>query len=232
MRQAMRFLVVWCGLASAPLRADIFMVSPGMTVLTPPVSVEGEGFTVSSSTIFIIDEGISTVPLGPPDLFVNAFGPGVHGGGFPPSALLPPGSAFHSYLVHFDPAGGVVSLTGSVTFDPGELIFGIQTYSPLLYTTDAAFGNPLVTYPAGFLSTRGFDTLPAPADTVTIAGDLNSATFSLTAELGIDQARIFTIPVPQPASIVLLLAGGGFAFARRHRCAGCGEGGVGRGSAV
>lgn len=206
------------GLFCTPLvRADILFVDAGMTILTSPVVLADEGFTESSTTIFIIDEGLSVVPAGPPDLFVNAFGAGAHGGSFPPSLMMPPGALFHSYLVHFDPAGGVVSLSGSVTFDVGEIIFGIQTYAPLLYTTDGPFGDPLVTYPAGFISTRGFDTLPAPADMVTIAADLNSATFSLTAELGIDQARIFTIPVPQPASLTLLLASAGFGMMKRRR---------------
>lgn len=188
--------------------ADILSVSGAMTISTPPVSVAGEGITESSSDILIIDEGVSIVPPGPPALFVNAFGPGPHGESPPPpSLMLPPGSIFHSYLVHFDPAGGVVSLTGGVTFDPGETIFGIQTYAPLLYSTDGPFGNPSVVYPGVFISTRAFDTLPAPADMVTIAGDLNSATFALTAELGMDQARIFTVPVPEPSSAALLLLG-------------------------
>lgn len=194
-------------LCASITRADISSVSGAMTILTPPVSVAAEGITESSSTIFIIDEGVSIVPLAPPTLFVNAFGPGPHGESFPPSAVLPPGMALHSYLVHFDPDGGVVSLTGSVTFDPGEIIFGIQTHTPLLYATDGFFGDPGVAYPVAFISTRAFDTLPAPADMVTIAGDLNSATFALTAEIGIDQARIFTIPVPEPSSAVLVLAG-------------------------
>lgn len=198
--------------------ADIFAVSGAMTVLTPPVSVAGEGITESSATIFVIDEGISIVPPGPPALFVNAFGPGPHGESFPPSLVMPPGAVFHSYLVHFDPAGGIVSLTGSITFDPGETIFGIQTHAPLLYTTDGPFGNPSVAYPGAFIATRAFDTLPAPADLVTIAGDLNSATFSLTAELGMDQARIFTVPVPEPSSAVLLAVGAGvLASIRRWR---------------
>lgn len=194
-------------LAAGQTKADILSVSGAMAVLATPVSVEGEGFTESSSSIYIIDEGISIVPASPPILSVNAFGPGPHDDSFPPSLTLPPGAAFHSYLVHFDPAGGVVSLTGGVTFDPGEVIFGIQTHTPLLYTTDGPFGIPTVDYPGVFISTRGFDSLPAPADVVDIAIDLNSAIFSLTAELGIDQARIFTIPVPEPSSAALLAAG-------------------------
>lgn len=202
---------------ASPVRAAVFAVSGAMTVLTPPVSVAAEGITESSSTIYIIDEGVSIVPAGPPDLFVNAFGPGPHGDSFPPSLMLPPGAVFNTYLVHFDPAGGTVSLTGTVTFDPGETIFGIQTHTPLLYTTDGPFGHPDVTYPGAFISTRAFDTLPAPADVVTIAGDLNSAIFALTAELGVDQARIFTYTVPEPSRAVLLLLGAALGLVRRRR---------------
>jgi hypothetical protein len=194
-------------LSAGSTYADILSVSATMTILTPPVSVAGEGITESSTTIFVIDEGISVVPPGPPALFVNAFGPGPHGDSFPPSLMMPPGSVLHSYLVHFDPAGGIVSLTGTITFDPGETIFGIQTHAPLLYSTDGPFGDPSVVYPGAFIATRAFDTLPAPADVVTIAGDLNSATFALTAELGMDQARIFTVPVPEPSSAALLIVG-------------------------
>lgn len=212
--------VLCCAFAvqcASPVQAAIFSVSGAMTILSPPVSVAGEGITESSSTIFIIEEGSTIVPGSPPDLFVNAFGPGSHGDSFPPSLTLPPGSLFNSYLVHFDPTGGVVSLTGTVTFDPGELIFGIQTHTPLLYTTDGPFGHASVTYPGAFISTRAFDALPAPADVVTIAGDLNSAIFSLTAELGMDQARIFTYMVPEPSRIALLLLGTALCMARR-RC--------------
>ena len=198
--------------------ADVLSVSGAMTILAPPVSVASEGVTESSSAIFIIDEGISIVPPSPPDLFVNAFGPGPHDDSYPPSLLMPAGMVLHSYLVHFDPAGGIVSLTGGVTFDPGEMIFGIQTHTPLLYSTDGPFGDPSVVYPGAFISTRAFDSLPGPADMVTIAGDLNSATFALTAELGVDQARIFTIPVPEPSSAVLLAAGAAlFGLMRRAR---------------
>lgn len=187
--------------------ADILSVSGAMATLTPPVSVAGEGITESSTAIFIVDEGISIVPPSPPDLFVNAFGPGAHDGSYPPSLLMPPGAVFHTYLVHFDPVSGTISLSGSITFDPGETIFGIQTHTPLLYSTDGPFGHPSVTYPGAFISTRAFDTLPAPADSVTIMGDLNSVSFSLTAELGVDQARIFTIPVPEPTSAALMMVG-------------------------
>jgi hypothetical protein len=202
-------------LCTGPVQADIFSLTGAMAEITPPVSVADEGITESSSTIFIIDEGVSIVPPSPPALFVNAFGPGPHDDSFPPSLLMPPGSVFHSYLVHFDPSGGIVALAGSVTFDPGETIFGIQTYSPLLYSTDGPFGHPLVTYPGVFIATRAFDTLPAPADMVTIAGDLNSATFALTAELGIDQARIFT--VPEPSSAALLFVAAALGLIRRNR---------------
>jgi hypothetical protein len=194
-------------LSAGPAHAAILSVSGAMTILTPPADVSAEGITESSSLIFIIDEGVSIVPPAPPTLLVNAFGAGPHDDSFPPGIALPPGMLLHSYLVHFDPDGGVVSLTGGVTFDPGEIIFGIQTHTPLLYSTDGPFGDPGVMYPGAFIATRAFDSLPGPADMVTIAGDLNSAIFALTAELAVDQARIFTIPVPEPSSAALLGVG-------------------------
>ena len=109
-------------------------------------------------------------------------------------------------------------------YPAGEALQPVATATTLrirngkLHTTDGPFGNPSVAYPGAFIATRAFDTLPAPADLVTIAGDLNSATFSLTAELGMDQARIFTVPVPEPSSAVLLAVGAGvLASIRRWR---------------
>jgi hypothetical protein len=65
----------------------------------------------------------------------------------------------------------------------------------------------LATYPGAFDMFRAFETLPG-TDTVTLPVGMGSASFTLFAELGVDQARIITSPViPEPASIVLLAAG-------------------------
>ena len=118
----------------------------------------------------------------------------------------------HTYFVHFDPDGGVVMLTGSVTFDPGETIIGIQTHTPYLEFADPLVGDPMATYPTG-VDFRAFESLPG-LDTVMVPFSLDSASFTLFAELSIDQARIVTIPEPATMG---LLALGGLAISRRRK---------------
>jgi hypothetical protein len=184
-------------LVANPADADILFTTGAMTPITSPVSFV-EGDTESSTSIAILDEGITVLPA---DVLVNAFGVGIHDGSAPPYLFVPLGTRVHSYLVHFDPVGGgFATLTGGVFFDPGEIIVGIQTHTPLLYDADPIVGDPMATYPP-FMEFRAFETLPG-TDTVTIAPGLGSASFTLFAELGIDQARIFT--VPEPSSLTLL----------------------------
>ena len=121
----------------------------------------------------------------------------------------------HTYIVHFDPDGGVVELTGSVTFDPGETIIGIQTHTPYLDGSDAAVGDPLATYPTGLLDFRAFESLPG-IDEVTVPPGVGSASFTLIAELGIDQARIVTL-VPEPATLTVLALGGLTVWRKRRK---------------
>jgi hypothetical protein len=134
---------------------------------------------------------------------LNVYGVGIHGDDPPPYLVVPAGTRVQSYLVHFDPVGSsFATLTGAVFFDPGETIIGIQTHTPLLYTTDGPLGDPLATYPGTFDAFRGFETLPGP-DSVTLPPGLGSASFTLFAELGVDHARILTVPVPEPTSFVV-----------------------------
>ncbi len=208
-------LVLLCGLTfllAQPAAADILSTTGAMTEIAAPASF-ADGVLESSTEIVILDEGTTVLPG---DVVVNAFGPGVHTGSIASTTIIPGGTWVHSYIVHFDPDGGVVTLTGDVFFDPGETIVGIQTHSPLLDFTDAIAGGPPPIYPTGTL-TRGFETLPG-TDTVTIAPGLASASFTLIAELGIDEARIFT--VPEPSSLALsVIAAIGITYWLRRRAA-------------
>lgn len=189
-------------------QADILATSGAMVEVAPPPSLVAEAFE-SSTEIRIIDEG-SKFLVAP--LFVDGFGPGPQ---FPAGVLdvLPPGLFVHTYIIHFDPDGGKISLTGDVTFDPGEIIVGLAMHPPYLAASDGfPVGDPFITYPTGS-TTRGFETLPG-IDTAFIAGDLNSVSFTLFAELKIDQARIFT--VPEPSTIALLVAGAALCVSRRR----------------
>lgn len=199
------------------VRAEIASTAGAMTEIAPPASVV-VGALESSSTIYVFEEGVSTVPL-TPDLFFDHIGPGSFEGTPPPFFLMPKGATLHSYLVHFDPVGtALTSLTGSITFEPGESIVGIQAHTPDIYSTDGFFGAAGVTYPAsGTDLTRGFDTFVTIDDTGSVAFDLNTVTFMLAAELGVDEARIFTVIVPEPSSFALVLVGVGLRLARRRR---------------
>lgn len=204
-----------CGLpalAASPAAADILFTSGAMAPIFAPVSLL-DGATESSTLIGILDEGLKVLPT---DIAVNAVGPGVHTYAAGPPLTITAGSLIHSYIVHFDPAGGVVALTGAVTFDPGEFIIGIMTHTPYLDASDAAAGHPMAIYPTGLLPFRAFETLPG-TDTVTIAPGLGSASFSLIAELGIDQARIITSPAPAPSSLLALVVASAAMGARRRR---------------
>ena len=78
------------------------------------------------------------------------------------------------------------------------------------------FANSQVTGDrTGVLSSRASATLPGTdAVVISSAFGLDSASFTLYAELGIDQARIVTVPEPATLS---LLALGGLAVIRRRR---------------
>lgn len=200
LRQAATALLL--GLATTgSAHAAIAATTGAMSPIVSPVSFL-DGVTESSSSIVILDEGLSLLPL---SVLVNAFGPGVHDDSIAMLLEIPAGAPVHSYFVHFDPDGGVVALTGSVTFEAGQIIIGIQTHTPLLNDSDPLVGDPLATYPTGLLAFRAFEDLPG-TDTVTISPDLLTASFSLVAELGVDQARIFTVPAPVPVPPAAWLA--------------------------
>lgn len=196
-------LIGIAGFMAAHAQAGVMMTTGALSVTAPPASF-AEGSTESSTGFVILDEGVKVLPS---DVTVNAFGVGVFTGSTAMLATLPKDSLVQTYFVHFDPVGSMfATVTGAVFFDPGQIILGIQTHTPLIDSTDL-LGHPTPTYPTGF-STRGFETLPG-TDTVTIAPGLGSASFTFFAELGIDQARIFTtpsaIPVPAPGAAAFML---------------------------
>ncbi|GMV24266.1 MAG: hypothetical protein AMXMBFR58_02970 [Phycisphaerae bacterium] len=199
--------------STAPAFADVAFTTGSMVEVFAPYSfVTGEN--ESSSAIAILDEGLTLLPS---DVELNVYTPGTHGDNPPPYLIVPAGTLVQTYLVHFDPTGtSFATLTGSVVFEPGEVIIGLQTHTPLLYVTDPLVGHPLATYPAVFDDFRGFETLPGP-DSVTLPLTMASASFTLFAELGVDHARIFTIPVPSPSTLAAVMSVGALGAIRRRR---------------
>ncbi|MGH0028927.1 MAG: PEP-CTERM sorting domain-containing protein [Myxococcota bacterium] len=199
---------------SGPAGSVIVSTSGSLVETTSPISLL-EGDTESSTEFVILDEG-PTVLSG--EIFVNKVGPGLHTGSSGTPIPIATGTLVNTYIVHFDPAGGVITLSGGVTFEPDEIILGIQTHTPWLDGADGIVGDPMTTYPTGLLEFRAFESLPG-LDSLTIDPSLESVSFTLIAELGIDQARIVTTVVPEPGTASLLALGLG-ALALRGKPAG------------
>ncbi len=128
-----RILVVALASAIAMLanqaNGNILFTTGAMTPIPAPVSFVTDA-TESSTSIAILDEGVSVLPG---NVFVNAYTVGVHGDTPPPYLMVPSATRVHSYFVHFDPIGSsFATLTRAVFFDPGETIIGVQTHTPLL----------------------------------------------------------------------------------------------------
>lgn len=106
-------------------------------------------------------------------------------GSSPAGATLSAGTAFDSYLMHFDPVGSNASLTKTAT---GSIVFardiiGIVLDSTKLTTTDGALGS-IGNY--GAAGDRGVQL--AGSDFITISANRRTLTFSLTIS-GDDMAQ-------------------------------------------
>lgn len=177
--------------------ADIITTTGAMVAIPAPASFL-EGDLESSTAIVVLDEGTKFLPI---TVTLDVAGPGTYDASPGTPSFLAAGTIVHTYFVHFDPVGAAFSsATGAVFFEPDEMIVGIQILSPSLDMSQVPpIPHPTPLYPAGS-PTRGFEFLPG-TDTVTISPDLGSASFSFFAELSVDQARIFTVAVPEPAAL-------------------------------
>lgn len=138
------------------------------------------------------------------------------------SALIPVGTQFNSYLFHFDPVGspGIALYNSTIKFD--NPIIGVQLFSNG-FTLQKPAGTPyqgtleqgdtqvflnggpapayypgIVNYPPLGLNSRGIE---EDALQITIVGNqLTLAGQVFGAE--IDQVRILTAAVPEPASVI------------------------------
>ena len=218
MRRTLALVVSMLGLAPVPAGAVIISTTGAMTLTpVPPPTSLAPGMLESSTAILVFDEGPSTLPF---TITTNIDVPGTYVGGAIDPGFIFAGTTVNSYIVHFDPVGsGYASLSGSFTLEALEMIVGIDVLPLELDVGDPLVGHPLLTYPGGF-PTRGFESLPMPADSVTWSGGAGpTVSVTLSAELGIDQMRVFAVMVPEPGSLALgafglVLLG---AVARRRR---------------
>ena len=165
-----------------------------MTLILAPPDVTLNAFE-SDTEIWIFDEVQNFVLAA--DLSVNFGGSG---------GKISAGTRINSHFVHKDILGGLITLSGTATFD--GTILGIIASPALLDASDSILGLVGTTYPTG-LDRRGTQIGEggASADSIIFAGN----TLTLTSESSSrpDQLRVITAAsvVPVPAAVWLFGSG-------------------------
>jgi uncharacterized protein (TIGR03382 family) len=189
-------------LVSAPASAAITGVFGATTqVFTPATCVPGG---LQSFNAFAWDEVQSRTIINFPVDMVN--NPGASSA--PIAGTI--SGVVDSHFIHFDGFPGVISATGSVTFN--NPIVGVNFFNASLDATDGLFGDPGTTYPT-FFPFRDLTTNNSGFNIVGNTINFNLSNFSPVG--GVVQIRVFTqVPAPGAAGVAGLL---GAAMLRRRR---------------
>lgn len=119
------------------------------------------------------------------------------------------GTFLSSYMLHFDPLGsGAASYNGSVTFE--QKIIGVFVRDARLDGSDAVLGGGTLYYTGG---NRGWE--PASEDFAISVGEY-TISISGAASSPMDEYRVVTEGVPEPATMTILGLGA-LAAATRKR---------------
>lgn len=196
--------------------AGIIATSGAVIQITPPASVEG-GALESDSDIRVFAEK-SNLTLAQ-SFAVNIKNPGTYSGLAGPTGSLAAGLVIDSYMFHTDHVGipGGQSYDGSITFDTD--ILAVITGKSRLDSSDPVVGLPTVAYPTGVSSIdRGTLDSTGAGDVLTLSGNRRTFTFHIShSSDNIEQFRIITEAVPEPASALLVMLGGLALGIRRRR---------------
>ena len=114
-------------------------------------------------------------------------------------ASISEGTVVDSYFLHSEPLNQPKVYTGSITFSTPVL--GVIVLSAGLDSTDALLGAPGTLYPGGLLA-RGLELSPTE-DFVTLSSDLKTLSVQFTTHDAVDEVRILTAAVPEPATLIL-----------------------------
>lgn len=140
----------------------------------------------------------------------NAANSGVHSSEGGPG-FVPAGTAINSYYLHYDSLTSGPTNAGTLTFDEFQQILGVIVETDTLKATD---------FLGGLSSLQGPRLAPGESspDIFTLSDDLRTVSFNLlNGGSNVDQIRIITQLVPEPATLSLLALGGLGILARRRR---------------
>ncbi|APZ95173.1 hypothetical protein Fuma_04828 [Fuerstiella marisgermanici] len=177
--------------------ADIVAVTGDIQITAPPASV-GIGVIESSTSGIVFQERSGYQLLADTRVSIpGAVGTYDENADMDPMDL-PAGLTVNSYLMHFDPNFGAPRFQGTVEFaDP---IVGVMLLPFALNNSDAELAAPGTVYPTSASSRRGLD-----FDDFTILDSLEvlsdrSIRFDFSTSNAVDQIRIVTSAIPEPAS--------------------------------
>jgi hypothetical protein len=165
--------------------ADIVNTTGAVTVVAPPPSLSLGQFESATEIRAIREQSlVLSAPVGveikTPGTYMSPGSPG----------FIAAGTAVQVYLFHEDiPGTGLITLTGSVTFDTP--ILGIITSEGGLDATDLSLGVPGTVYNTGEPLRGTFDS--SPQDQITLSADLRTVTFdAYRTSTYVDQIRVIT----------------------------------------
>lgn len=115
-----------------------------------------------------------------------------------------------SYMFHFDVVSGTQSYDGTVNFN--QKILGVFILDASLDGSDALLGGG-TTFFTG--SARGWE--PSNNEDFTISADLMSINFRGTVSSPMDEMRVITEGVPEPATMAIFGLGAAALAARKRR---------------
>jgi hypothetical protein len=213
MRLQMKILVfaaAMCFPAFGAIATPVYIATPaeGVASVTPAVSLIEAPANVrldqweSNTEIFAFWESTTTLAK---SVHVNITTPGLYDG----TALHPltpgdiaVGTTVSSYMLHSDPVSGAWTYTGGITFQ-GDIL-GVILLTNTLGASDDALGHPGTLYWQGS-GYRGLELDPSGTDqeTFMLQVDDVTGTVRFRTSSDIDEVRILTSVVPEPASIIL-----------------------------
>ena len=199
---------------AASAQAGIASTSGAILEIAHPTGTLSSNTLESDTTMYVWFERTVT---GPGALTLNHVGPGtVNSNGSANPQTVSPGFA-HSYLVHFDQAGGGnATLGASITFE--GMILGVWHTNAGLNGSDATFAPAGLTYAS--LNARGFELgTGGGQDRYAISADGHTLTIlqARSSGSGVDQLRILVNPEPGTGALLGLGVAGLAALVLRRR---------------
>lgn len=202
MNRMIMILAAFAAVASA--QAQIVSTAGSLDQVSAPASVLDDA--TENSTRSIIFQERSNFVLGS-SLTADAVAAGLYNGpGDLTSVSIAAGTAVASYFLHTDPVGQpVTTYTGNVRF--AQRILGVFALRSSLNTTDPILGASGTTYPTGNPLDIDREFELSNNEFFRISADQKAIEFRANTSSRMDQMRIVTEAVPEPATMLALAAG-------------------------